>query len=101
MKQVLCCIALLLAGLSLTTSAQSHRVRLPAPYAIPKDAVIAGAKLKVTQSCHRRSRAKPLRMIAANFSAPNCRPGEYSVTVTGHRFQGRTFTGIILAVIKP
>ena len=93
MKQVLCCIALLLAGLSLTTSAQVSSGTITGTVRDPKDAVIAGAKVKVTQSATSVSR-ETVTDDRGQFSAPNLRPGEYSVTVTATGFQGRTFTGI-------
>ncbi|MBI1760787.1 MAG: TonB-dependent receptor [Acidobacteria bacterium] len=61
------------------------------------DAVIAGAKVKVTQTATSVSR-ETVSDERGQFLAPNLRPGEYSITVTATGFQGRTFTGIILAV---
>jgi hypothetical protein len=97
MKQLLCCITLLLAALSITTFAQVSSGTISGTVRDANDAVIAGAKVKVTQSATLVSR-ETVTDDRGQFSAPNLRPGEYSVTVTATGFQGRTFTGISLSV---
>ena len=96
MKQLFHCIALLVA-FSGAVSAQVSSGAITGAVRDANDAVIAGAKVKITQSATSVTR-ETLTDERGQFSAPNLRPGEYSVTVTATGFQGRTFTGIILAV---
>ncbi|MCI0665916.1 MAG: carboxypeptidase-like regulatory domain-containing protein [Acidobacteria bacterium] len=55
--------------------------------------------MKITQTATSVTR-ETVTDERGEFSAPNLRPGEYSVTVTAIGFQGRNFTGIVLAVDK-
>src|SRR5215813_6495739 len=96
MKHLLHCI-LALAALCGAVSAQVSSGAITGTVRDPNDAVIAGAKVKITQSATSVTR-EVVTDDRGQFSAPNLRPGEYSVTVTATGFQGRTFTGIILAV---
>lgn len=96
MKQLFHCIALLVA-FSGAVSAQVSSGAITGAVRDANDAVIAGAKVKITQSATSVTR-ETVTDERGQFSAPNLRPGEYSVTVTATGFQGRTFTGIILAV---
>lgn len=97
MKQFFCCLALLLGALHLAAYAQVSSGTITGTVRDATDAVIAGAKVKVTQTATSVSR-ETVTDDRGQFSAPNLRPGEYAVTVTATGFQGRTFTGIILAV---
>lgn len=97
MKKPLCCITLLLVSLNLSASAQVSSGTITGVVRDPNDAVIAGAKIKVTQTATSVSR-ETVADERGQFLAPSLRPGEYAVTVTATGFQGRTFTGIILAV---
>ena len=96
MKQLLHCIPLLVA-LSGAVSAQVSSGAITGTVRDTNDAVIAGAKVKITQLATSAPR-ETVTDERGQFSAPNLRPGEYSVTVTATGFQGRAFTGIILAV---
>ncbi len=96
MKQFLHCFALLLA-LSLAVFAQVSSGTITGTVRDATDAVIAGAKVKVTQTATTVSR-ETVTDERGQFSAPSLRPGEYSITVTATGFQGRTFTGVTLAV---
>src|SRR5215468_1170204 len=96
MKQLFHCIALLVA-FSGAVSAQVSSGAITGTVRDTNDAVIAGAKVKITQLATSAPR-ETVTDDRGQFSAPNLRPGEYSVTVTATGFQGRTFTGIILAV---
>src|SRR5215510_14634198 len=96
MKHLLHCI-LALVALSGAVSAQVSSGAITGTVRDANDAVIAGAKVRVTQSATSVSR-ETVTDERGQFSAPNLRPGEYSVTVTATGFQGRTFTGLILAV---
>src|SRR5215468_811602 len=96
MKQLFHCIALLVA-FSGAVSAQVSSGAITGTVRDTNDAVIAGAKVKITQLATSAPR-ETVTDERGQFSAPNLRPGEYSVTVTATGFQGRAFTGIILAV---
>ncbi len=87
MKQPVFCIALLLAALSVSAYAQVSSGTITGTVRDANDAVIAGAKVKVTQSATSVSR-ETVTDERGQFSAPNLRPGEYSVTVTASRFPG-------------
>lgn len=97
MRQHLVSIALLLIALQVCASAQVSSGTISGTVWDAAEAAIAGAKVKVTQTATSVSR-ETVTDERGQFSAPNLRPGEYSVTVTATGFQGRTFTGIILAV---
>src|SRR5262245_10203967 len=97
MKKPLCCFTLLLVSLNLSASAQVSSGTITGVVRDPNDAVIAGAKIKVTQTATSVSR-ETVADERGQFLAPSLRPGEYAVTVTATGFQGRTFTGIFLAV---
>ncbi|HEX4950467.1 MAG TPA: TonB-dependent receptor [Blastocatellia bacterium] len=96
MRQVLP-LALLLIALNVCAFAQVSSGTITGTVRDATDAVIAGAKVRVTQTATSVSR-ETVTDERGQFSAPNLRPGEYSVTVTAPGFQGRSFTGIILAV---
>lgn len=98
MRHVLRCTALLFFFYgSITTFAQVSSGTITGTVRDSTEAVIAGAKVKITQTATSVSR-ETVTDERGQFSAPNLRPGEYSVTVTAAGFQGRTFTGIVLAV---
>jgi hypothetical protein len=96
MKQLLS-LVLLLAALSVPALAQVSSGAITGAVRDANDAAIAGAKVKITQIATAVSR-ETVTDERGQFSAPNLRPGEYSVTVTATGFQSRAFTGIILAV---
>jgi hypothetical protein len=97
MKQLLHHIALSLLTLSGVAPAQVSSGVISGTVRDANDAAIVGAKVKITQSTTSVTR-DTITDERGQFSAPNLRPGEYSVTVTATGFQGRTFTGLILAV---
>src|SRR5262245_25841894 len=97
MTQALRTLALLLVALSVVVSAQVSSGTITGTVRDTSDAVIAGAKVRITHQATSASR-ETVTNERGEFSAPNLRPGEYSVTVTTTGFQGRTFTGITLAV---
>jgi carboxypeptidase family protein/TonB-dependent receptor-like protein len=97
MKQLLHALALSLLALNVPASAQVSSGAITGSVRDASDAAVPGAKVKITQTATSVSR-ETVTDERGQFSAPNLRPGEYSVTVTATGFQGRTFTGIILAV---
>jgi carboxypeptidase family protein/TonB-dependent receptor-like protein len=97
MKQLLHCIVLSLLALSSAVSAQVASGVITGTVRDVNDAVVAGAKVKITQPTTSVTR-DTVTDERGQFSAPNLRPGEYSVTVTATGFQGRTLTGLNLAV---
>ncbi|MBO0800968.1 MAG: carboxypeptidase regulatory-like domain-containing protein [Blastocatellia bacterium] len=96
MKHLLPCILALIA-LSGAASAQVSSGAINGTVHDSNGAVIVGAKVKITQSATSVTR-EIVTDDHGQFSAPNLRPGEYSVTVTSAGFQRRAFTGIILDV---
>src|SRR5262245_45834194 len=97
MKQPLHCIVLSLLALSSAVSAQVASGVITGTVRDANDAVVVGAKVKITQPTTSVTR-DTVTDERGQFSAPNLRPGEYSVTVTASGFQGRTLTGLNLAV---
>src|SRR5215510_12911757 len=90
-------IALLLIALNIAVLAQVSTGTITGSVRDTNNAVIAGAKVKITQTTTSVSR-ETVTDERGEFSAPNLRSGEYSVTVTATGFQSRNFTGIVIAV---
>src|SRR5262245_60131281 len=99
MKQILRNLSLLLVSLNISIFAQVSSGTITGSVRDSNGAVITGAKVKITQTATSVAR-ETVTDERGEFSAPNLRPGEYSVTVTANGFQGRNFTGIVLAVDK-
>lgn len=97
MTQYLRYVALLLVALDVAVIAQVSSGTITGSVRDSSNAAIAGAKVKITQTATSVSR-ETVTDERGEFSAPNLRPGVYSVTVTSTGFQGRNFTGIVLAV---
>ncbi|MCI0390808.1 MAG: TonB-dependent receptor [Acidobacteria bacterium] len=97
MTQFLRNVALLLVALNIAVMAQVSSGTITGSVRDSSNAAITGAKVKITQTATSVLR-ETVTDERGEFSAPNLRPGEYSVTVTATGFQGRNFTGIVLAV---
>jgi Carboxypeptidase regulatory-like domain len=97
MIQLLRNVALLLVALSVAVMAQVSSGTIIGSVRDSNSAAINAAKVKITQTATSVSR-EIVTNERGEFSAPNLRPGEYSVTVTATGFQSRNFTGIVLAV---
>lgn len=99
MKRILRNLSLLLLALNISIFAQVSSGTITGSVRDSNNAAITGAKVKITKTATSVTR-ETVTDERGEFSAPNLRPGEYSVTVTASGFQGRNFTGIVLAVDK-
>jgi uncharacterized protein (DUF2141 family) len=90
-------VAPILIALSVIVSAQVSTGTITGSVRDSNNAAIAGAKVRITQTATSVSR-ETVTDERGEFSAPNLRSGEYAVTVTAPGFQGRNFTGIVIAV---
>src|SRR5215510_928327 len=97
MKQILRNLSLLLLALNISIFAQVSSGTITGSVRDSNNAAITGAKVKITQTSTSVTR-ETVTDERGEFSAPNLRSGEYSVTVTATGFQGRNFTGIVIAV---
>src|SRR5690349_6872891 len=89
-------IALLLVALNIVVLGQVSTGTITGSVRDSNNAAIAGAKVRITQTATSVSR-ETVTDERGEFSAPNLRSGDYTVTVTATGFQGRNFTGIVIA----